>query len=255
MFDPAGAAGPYERVDTHVTWRAGLTYKPVPQLSLYAGAGTSVNPSIENMTQTNVSEDLSNLEPERSRTYEIGAKWDGFGGRLLLNAAVFRTDKHNARTDGLPGEPAVVLAGKQRVDGFEFGATGQLTEQWSIIASYSHIDSEILESNDPAEVGKHLRNVPDHSGTLWTVYELASGFEFGGGVRYVGERFTNEANNRRIGGYWLADATLAYEFMSGTTIRLNVFNLFDERYVDQVGGGHFVPGAGRSAIATVALAL
>ena len=30
----------------------GVTYKPVPALSLYAGAGTSVNPSIENMTQT-----------------------------------------------------------------------------------------------------------------------------------------------------------------------------------------------------------
>ncbi len=36
----------------------------------------------------------------------------------------FRTDKTNARTTGLPGEPATVLDGKQRVDGFEFGATG-----------------------------------------------------------------------------------------------------------------------------------
>jgi catecholate siderophore receptor len=38
-------------------------------------------------------------------------------------------------------------------------------------------------------------------------------------------------------------------------VRLNAFNLFDERYIDQVGGGHFVPGPGRSAIATVAFAL
>ncbi len=255
LFDPAGAAGPFERVDTHLTWRAGLTYKPVPQLSLYAGAGTSVNPSIENMTQTNVSADLAALDPEKSRTYEIGAKWDGFGGRLLLNAAVFRTDKVNARTDGLPGEPTVVLAGKQRVDGIELGVTGKLTEQWSIIASYSYIDSEIRESNDPLELGNRLRNVPDHSGTLWTVYELPFGLEVGGGVRYLGERFTNELNTRRIDDYWVADATLAYEFEGGPTVRLNVFNLFDERYIDQVGGGHFVPGPGRSAIATVAFAL
>ena len=255
MFDPAGAAGPFERVDRDVTWRAGLTFKPVPKLSLYVGAGTSVNPSIENMTQTNVSEALANLDPERSRTYEIGAKWEGFGGRLLLNAAVFRTDKVNARTDGLPGEPATVLAGKQRVDGFELGATGKLTEAWSVIASYSYIDSEIRESNDPLELGNHLRNVPDQSGSLWTVYELPFGIEVGGGVRYVGTRYTNETNTREIGDYWVADATVAYEFMSGTTIRLNVFNLFDERYIDQVGGGHFVPGPGRSAIATVAFAL
>ena len=29
------------------------------------------------------------------------------------------------------------------------------------------------------------------------------------------------------------------------TLRLNAYNLADEDYVDRVGGGHFVPGAGR----------
>jgi len=248
-------AAPLGRVDKSLTWRAGVTYKPVPQLSLYAGAGTSVNPSIENMTQTTPSAALAALDPERSRTYEVGAKWDGYGGRLLLNAAVFRTDKVNARTPGLPGEPATVLSGRQRVDGFELGATGKLTERWSIIASYSYLDTEIRESNTPAEIGNRLGNVPDHSGTLWSVYEFPGGLELGGGARYVGTRYTNVANTREIGDYWLIDATIAYEFMSGTTVRLNLLNLFDERYVDQVGGGHFVPGAGRSAIATVAFAL
>ena len=254
-FTPVAPAAPLARTDKEVTWRAGLTWKPVERLSLYVGAGTSVNPSIENMTQTNVSEALAALEPEKSETYEIGAKWEGFGGRLLLNAAVFRTDKVNARTDGLPGEPDIVLAGKQRVEGFEIGATGKLTEKWSIIASYSYLDTEIRESNDPLEVGHHLRNVPDHSGSLWSVYELPGGFEIGGGVRYVGERYTNETNTRRIEPYWVADATVAYEFTSGTTLRLNVYNLFDERFIDQVGGGHFVPGPGRSAVATVAFKL
>ncbi len=254
-FSPAGAAAPFERVDKNVTWRAGLTYKPVPQLSLYAGAGTSVNPSIENMTQTNVSEALAALDPEKSRTYEVGAKWQGFGGRLLLNAAVFRTDKVNARTDGLVGEPAVVLAGKQRVDGVELGITGKLAPHWSMIASYSNIDSEIRETNDPAELGNRLRNVPNHSGTLWTVYELPVGIEIGGGVRYVGTRYTNEANTRRIDDYVTVDATLAYEFSPNATLRFNVFNLFNKRFIDQVGGGHFVPGPGRSAIATLAFSL
>ena len=35
------------------------------------------------------------------------------------------------------------------------------------------------------------------------------------------------------------------------TVRLNAFNLFDERYIDQVGGGHFIPGPGRSVLATL----
>ena len=39
------------------------------------------------------------------------------------------------------------------------------------------------------------------------------------------------------------------------TVRVNAFNIFDERYADQLGGGHFVPGAGRSAVATLAFGL
>jgi len=253
-FAAAPPAAPLGRTDKTLTWRAGITYKPIPRLSLYAGAGTSVNPSIENMTQTTPTAAVAALEPEKSRTYEIGAKWDGFGGRLMLNTALFRTDKLNARTPGLPGEPATVLEGKQRVDGFELSITGKLTRAWSVIGSYTYLDSEIRESNTPSEIGHRLGNVPDHSGSLWTVYELPFGLEIGGGVRYVGTRYTNVTNNREIGDYWVADATVAYDFAGGTSLRLNVFNLFDERYIDQVGGGHFVPGPGRSAVATLAYA-
>ena len=121
-----------------------------------------------------------------------------------------------------------------------------------MIAAYTWLDSEIIESNTPSEIGNRLGNVPEHSGTVWTTYKLPVGLELGGGVRYVGERFTNVANTRRIDDYWLADATLAYELTPSTSLRLNLFNLFDERFIDQVGGGHFVPGPGRSAVATLA---
>jgi len=244
-----------ERKDSYVTWRAGLTYKPIPNLSLYVGAGTSVNPSIENLTQTNPTEAQGALKPERSRTYEVGAKWDGFGGKLLLTTALFRTDKTNARTPGLAGEPDLVLAGKQRVDGFEFGATGRITERWQLIGSYTYLDSEVRDSNTASEIGNRLGNVPKHSGSLWTLYTLPQGIEIGGGARYVSGRYTNVSNARHVDNYWVADATIGYDISKKITLRLNAFNIFDERYADQLGGGHFVPGAGRSAVATLAFGL
>ena len=246
-----------KRKDDYLTWRAGLTYKPVPNLSLYVGAGTSVNPSIENLTQTNPSEAQGALEPERSRTYEIGAKWDGFGGKLLVTTALFRTDKSNARTPGLPGEPAMVLDGKQRVDGFEIGATGRITDRWQVIGSYTYLDSEMRHSNTAAEQGNRLPNVPEHSGSLWMLYNLPIGLELGGGVRYVSGRYTNanETTRRHIGEYWVADATIGYEINKKLGVRVNAMNIFDERYADQIGGGHFVPGAGRSVIATLAFGM
>ena len=257
-FNPApsqisATVQPIKRNDSYLTWRAGVTYKPIPSLSLYAGAGTSINPSIENLTQTTPNESLGDLQPEKSRTYEIGAKWDGFGGRLLLTTALFRTDKTNARTATIAGDPAQVLEGKQRVDGFEFGATGRITERWQVIGSYTYLDSEVRESNTPVEIGHRLGNVPRHSGSLWTLYKLPMGIEVGGGLRYSSGRYTSiTATRRHVGDYWVADATIGYDITKQITLRANVFNIFDERYADQLGGGHFVPGAGRSAVATLA---
>jgi len=250
-FQAAPPAERLGRVDKNLTWRAGVTVKPVKRLSLYAGAGTSVNPSIENMTQTTPTEAVVALKPERSRTFEVGAKYDGFDGKLLLTGALFRTDKLNARTPGLPGDPATVLEGRQRVDGVELGITGRLTRDWQVIAAYTYLDSKVRDSNTVSEIGNRLANVPTHSGSVWTTYKLPFGLEVGGGVRYVGTRFTNVANTRRIDDYWVADATLAYDLSRQMTVRLNAFNLFDERYIDQVGGGHFIPGPGRSVLATL----
>lgn len=245
--------GEIERLDKSLTWRAGATYKPVRGLSLYVGAGTSVNPSVENMTQTTPTLAVGALAPEKSRTFEVGAKWDGLAGKLLLTTALFRTDKLNARTPGLPGDPLTVLEGKQRVDGVEFSAVGRLARNWQVIASYTYLDSEIVTSNTPSEVGNRLGNVPTHSGSLWSTYKLPMGLELGGGVRYVGTRFTNASNTRRIEDYWLADATIGYDVSKNVAVRLNAFNLTDKRYIDQVGGGHFIPGQSRSLLATLSV--
>ena len=149
----------------------------------------------------------------------------------------------------------MVLDGKQRVDGFEFGATGRITEDWQVIGSYTYLDSEVRDSNTATEVGNRLGNVPKHSGSLWTLYTLPQGIEIGGGVRYVSSRYTNVSNTRKVGDYWLADATIGYNINAKTTLRVNVFNIFDERYADALSGGHFIPGAGRSAVATLAFGL
>ena len=259
-FDPApsqitAAVQPIKRDDTYLTWRAGLTYKPVPNLSLYVGAGTSVNPSIENLTQTTPNESLGELKPEKSRTFEAGAKWDGLDGKLLMTAAVFRTEKTNARTTEAGGT-TVFLDGEQRVDGFELGAVGRITDRWQVIGSYTYLDSEVRDSKNAIEIGRQLANVPKHSGSLWMLYDLPMGIELGGGIRYVSGRYNNTtATRRHVGDYLVTDATVGYDISKTMSVRLNAFNIFDERYADQLAGGHFVPGAGRSAVATFAFGL
>jgi catecholate siderophore receptor len=60
--------------DTVMTsWRGALVYKPVAGGSIYFSYGNSFNPSAESLS---LSSATVSLDPEESRTYEAGTKWD-----------------------------------------------------------------------------------------------------------------------------------------------------------------------------------
>lgn len=246
------------RTDEEVSWRAGLVYKPVQQGSIYAAYGTSFNPSAEGLTLSSAQTAANNIDtdPEESRTFEVGTKWDLFENRLSLSFAVFRTEKTNARTED-PADPTdiIVLDGEQRVDGIEIGAAGRLTEKWQVYGGYAYLVSEITQSNNPQEKGNELSNTPKNTFSLWTTYDLPWNLQVGGGAQYTDSRYSSntEVNRREAPSYILFDAMAAWNVSKNFTLRLNVYNLADEEYIDRVGGGHFVPGAGRSAVLTASL--
>lgn len=137
-----------------INWNAGLVWKPVPQATLYVSASTSSNPSGEQSDASSVSygglgATTANLAAERNRSYEAGAKYAaGPGGHVLLTAAVFRTDAVNGRVvDPLSGT-SQVLGGKQRVYGFELGATGNLTPRLSVFCGYTHLDAKVRDCQE-----------------------------------------------------------------------------------------------------------
>jgi catecholate siderophore receptor len=244
-----GVVAPFERTDRMLSGRAGIAFKPQDSASIYFGYGTSINPSAEGLSLTASTADL---RPEKSRSFEAGAKWDAAVNRLSVNAAVFRTEKTNARTPGInPGDPPTVLDGMENVEGIEFGATGNITDRLQVIGSTTFMRSRIVRSNDSAMVGREFSNTPRHSFNVWSNYRFPRDFEFGGGLTYTGARFNNSNNSRRLAeGHWLVDAHAAYHVSEQLTLRLNVSNVTNTRYIDRIGGGHFVPGPGRMAMLT-----
>jgi catecholate siderophore receptor len=250
----AGAKTDLGRVDEMVSWRAGLVYKPVENGSIYLGYGTSFNPSAEGLTLGTGTQSTNNLglDPEESRTMELGTKWDLIQDKLQLTAAIFRTDKTNARTfDAADSTDTIVLAGEQRVQGIEFGFAGSITDEWRVFGGYTYLDSEVRKSNNPLEVGHDVLNTPKQSASIWTVYDLPHGFQVGLGAQFTDTRFSsNSSTAREARGFCLFDAMIGYEVNKNFSLRLNIYNLADEEYIDRVGGGHFVPGAGRSAMLT-----
>lgn len=248
---PAGGATGFTRQDDLLNYKAGLVFKPVEYGSIYFGYGTSFNASVDGNVGLALNANLANLSPEENRSYELGTKWDLMAERLSITAALFRTEKTNARTTDLGGNQ--VLAGDQVVQGVEFGIAGQLTKQWNIFAGYAYMQSEVTASGTPAEVSNALGNTPEHSANLWTTYNMFNEkLQIGAGFQFVGDRFNNTgATGARIApAYWTMDATVAYKFTEKFSLRLNIYNLTDERYVGSVGGGHFIPGNGRQAALT-----
>ncbi len=251
---PPGPVVDETRIDRMLSWNAGAVFKPRPNGSIFIGYGNSFNPSAEGLiisdgsgrTPANV-----NTAPEESRTAEIGTKWDFYNNRLSLSAALFRTDKVNARVPD-PTDPTVsVLDGEQRVQGVELGASGFITREWTLFAGYVYMDSWIRQSSNPLEEGNEIARTPQHSFNVWTTYTLPFGLTLGGGAQYMGEvTRTSTPPITTVDSYLIYSAVASYDVTKNLTLRLNVNNITDEDYVDRVGGGHFIPGATRSFILT-----
>ena len=248
-FDVDGVSAvlaPVERVDEMISWRAGVVVKPREEGSVYFSYGTSLSPSLEGLSYATAN---TAIAPEKTYNFEVGSKWDLLGERLSVNGAIFRVEKTNARTPGiLPDDPPQVLQGRQRAQGVELGASGGITRAWRVFGAYTFLDSEIVKSNTATEVGKEIQNTPRHSFNIWTTYQTQHRITLGGGPRFVGRRFGNNINTRQVDSYWLLDAMATFPISKHLDLRLNLYNLTNEYYFDRLGGGHLIPGAGRSVM-------
>lgn len=227
--------GRFTSRDEELSSRAGLVYKPADNGRIYLAWGTSFNPTAENVASNGGGLTIAtqSLAPEKNETWELGTKWELLGGRLMLDGAVFRVEKTDAREQLADG--SYVLAGEQRVQGVELGATGKLSERWNVYANYTFLDSETLKSQvEPARAGQALGNTPPRSFNLWTTYELAQGWTLGYGSRYVSERNVTSSSGAKLDAYWLHNAMLGYKVNDNLDLQLNVNNLFDKDYVERV---------------------
>jgi catecholate siderophore receptor len=240
-------------VDNVVSPRAALVFKPTALQSYYLSYGTSFDPSAEALTLTTKTADLG---PVKAKTYEAGAKAGLMNGGLTVTGAVFRTEVDNAQTNDPENPTVTVLSGDQRVDGFELGANGYLTEHWEIAAGYTFLHSETIESGTAAYVGKQLPNTARNAVNLWTEYEISSRFEVGAGGNYLGHRFDDFGNTANLPGYVVWNAMASYKVSESVFLQLNGFNLFNRYYLDSAyytsaAENHVIPGAGRSGRLTI----
>jgi catecholate siderophore receptor len=232
-----------------LSWRAGIVFHPTSNTSIYAMHGTSFNPSADNLTVTTAN---VNLQPEKNITTEIGAKAEVLGNRMLLQTAVFKTEKTNMRVTNPADLTTMILGGKIEAPGFEASATGRITEKWQLIASYTYTHARITQTSQPqiAQLNNAPLNSSDNSFSLWTTYDVTQQWQVGAGAFYTGNAWADLPNSALIPAYWRFDAMAAYKVTPKSTIQFNIYNLTNEYYAASAYSNWYVPGPSRYAALT-----
>ena len=232
--------------------RFGLSFDVVPDsLTLYANTARSFDPNRGTDRQGRA------FDPERATSYEVGAKSLFFDGRLAVDLALFHIEKKNVLTADPVDSFYSTTAGKVTSRGVEVDVQAALTERWRAGLSYSYIDAEIQADGVSFLRDTRLINVPEHSASLLTHYELplprGGALGLGGGLVYVGKRVGNQQNpDFKLPAYTTVQTRLYYRPVRNLTLSLQVLNLFNERYYRSSYWETWVtPGAPRTLVGQV----
>ena len=198
-------------------------------------------------------------KPVEAHNYEAGVKWDFLGGDLSVTGALFRTEKHNVAYRGAGGP----VYGKQIIQGVELGVAGNITSQWSVFGGVTLLKSQrkhgaavdAAVSSDygaggtvhpdytavTTTNGDELAFTPKITANLWTSYDINEKWTLGGGFQYVGSSYIGRPDDAhrvipngkfgKLPGYFLVNVMAAYNLNDNVTLRFNVDNLFNEKYM------------------------
>ncbi len=246
-------------VDQKPCWRGSIVYKPMANGSIYFDYSTSFNPSAEALSQIVAVRSFNvgniGLAPEENETFEVGTKWNLLANRLQLQSAIFRDEKTNARVPDPTNSAFNILAGDQRVQGAEVELAGKLTDLWNVTASYTYLDGKTIKTVPGGPpLNSPLFNAPQNSAAFWTTYQLPANVQIGGGLNYLSRRFASLTTTpfTSVPGYTTLDLMAKWQATSHIRLQVNINNLTDKFYYDQIHGFHVIPGEGRTALFTLA---
>ena len=239
-------AATLDSADTLVSPRFGLVFKPAAALSFYASHTMSYVPrageQLASLSLTNRS-----LDPEEFKNYEVGVKWDARPD-LSFTAATYRLNRSNVVIPD-PADPTKsLLVDGQRATGVELGATGRITQHWSLAGGYAYQDGRILTTQSATIIaGARLAQLPRHTLSLWNRYDLNGRFGVGVGAIYRDAIYASIDNTVKLPGFVRFDAALFCRINDRLRAQLNVENLFDRAYYASAhSNNNITPGSPRA---------
>ena len=246
------------RADSLWSRRFGVLVQPTPTSSFHLSYGTSFNTSGDAYQYDALG---ANTPPEGSRNVELGAKLENDAGTASLRLALFHATKTNERNRDEESVNAsnYILSGQRHAAGLEVDIAGRITPQWEVFASYAWIPSAKVDSAGVVSgttlqgerVGSRPGLTPRHSGTVWSTYKFDGRLRVGGGIN-ARSRDTPQLSTILAPSFVTAD--LMAEVDHGPVLfKLNLTNVTNKLYADQLYRGHYTLGKPRTVQLTTAV--
>jgi len=256
-------AGEIESKDNFLP-QVGFVYKATPDFEVFGGYTENMGAYVSAATsgpfasqnQDRVNYIARTLEPESSKTFELGGRYRT--ERFQGVAAVYHVTFDNrllavAQGAAIEGNaPVLSNVGSVETKGVELAGTYRLTDAWSLYGAYTYNDSkyesDVVSQDGKVQArtkGKTVVNTPKNIFKGEIAFDQA-GFFGKLGVAYTDKRYYTYEN---IGGQapstTVADLTLGYRFAEegwgkGLEVQVNVTNLTDKDYISTIGSGGFV---------------
>jgi vitamin B12 transporter len=261
-----------EEFGTHLTYRAGVVREILGGLRIRGSIGTSFKePSLrENYAQTAFEVGNPGLDPEQSRSWEVGLEQSLLGGRVTLAANYFdqRFTDLIQYLAGAPGEPTYQNVSRATSRGIELLGDLRPVEWLALTGSYTYLNTNVADAGTVGgpgttfEEGKPLVRRPRHSARIDARGRFASRVTMGIAANYVGARDDIDFGpfpsvRSELDSYLALDADLSIDVLQsgagrpGLTATFRAENLFDREY-DTVFG---YQGRGRALFAGFRLGL
>lgn len=156
--------------------QAGFVFDVTDAVAFYANYSKSQLPDVNDP-------DFNTAPPVRiGEQTEVGVKFVLFDDMLDASIAYFQIE------EDLQGE----TTREAEADGFEIDASLSPTDNWSIIFSYAHADTEVTASTGSSAVGDPLVDEIPNKAAIWSVFNFDegsySGLSIGGGLVWTDER-------------------------------------------------------------------
>ncbi len=216
---------------TQVSPQFGVVYQATDALSLYAVYG-------ENFRPLSGATDENGLDPNLSKSTELGVNFTLNDGALAGNLAIFDLEQSNIATFDADFNPTAIGAAES--SGFEFDLTGRLTGTTSLWLSYANIDAQTLNdytdfiSFNFISAGSNLLNVAENQFSL----QLAEDTQLAGKpltligtLIYVGDRSGEFGDPAfELPGYTTFRIAADYQVSESLGLRAEFNNVFDEEF-------------------------